>query len=117
MNDLTMTSKVTPQLVSVKFVGRMDAEGVRQITEAFEKVTSNPAPVLVDLSEVSFLESLGVAILVRLAKRLRDEKRSVAVIPGAGPVARILGVARLDKVLNVVFTHDVALEVLGVSST
>jgi hypothetical protein len=45
------------------------------------------------------------------------KKRSVAVIPGAGPVARILGVARLDKVLNVVFTHDVALEVLGVSAT
>lgn len=113
---LTMSSQVTPSHVSVRFVGRMDAEGVRQISEPFERVTSKKCPVVIDLTEVTFLESLGVALLVRLAKRLHAERLSVAVIPGQGAVARILGIARLDKILNVVFTHEQALEVLGVKT-
>ena len=100
--------------VVVAIAGRLDAEGVRSIGDRFDVLTGTGKPVVVDLSGVSSMDSLGVALLVRLAKRLRDSKASVAVIPGAGPVARLLGLARVDRILNVAFTMEEALRVVGV---
>lgn len=102
---LDLASEVRANYVLVRLSGRMDAEGVREISEEFDRATGNSLPVLVDLTGVTFIESLGVALLVKLAKQLRKMDLAVAVIPG-GPVARILGIARLDRVLNVVFTRE-----------
>lgn len=114
MNDLSMTSTVSENVTTVRFDGRMDAEGTRAISEEFDRLTSGSAPVLVDLSRVGFMESLGVALLVRLAKRLRDVRSTVAVVPSQS-VARILGSARLDRILKVAFTEEDALVMLGVA--
>jgi anti-anti-sigma factor len=98
--------------VVIELSGRMDAEGVREVQDRFESETDGSAPVLVDLSGVAFMDSLGIALLVRLAKRLRSHSVPVAVIPGPGPVARLLGLARVDRILNVVFTRDDAWPIL-----
>jgi anti-anti-sigma factor len=100
--------------VVVAISGRLDAEGVRAIGDRFDGLTGTGMPVVVDLTGVTSMDSLGVALLVRLAKRLRDSKASVAVIPGAGPVARLLGLARVDRILNVAFTLDAARRAIGV---
>ncbi len=100
--------------VVVAISGRLDAEGVRSIGDRFDALTGEGRPVVVDLTGVTSMDSLGVALLVRLAKRLRDAKASVAVIPGAGPVARLLGLARVDRILNVAFTMEAARRAIGV---
>jgi anti-anti-sigma factor len=103
--------------VVLELAGRMDAEGVREIQERFEAAVDGSVPVLIDLSGIGFMDSLGIALLVRLAKRLRIHAVPVAVIPGPGPVARLLGLARVDRILNVVFTRDDAWAILkGTSS-
>jgi anti-anti-sigma factor len=93
----------------------MDAEGVREIQDRFDAASDGSVPILVDLSGITFMDSLGVALLVRLAKRLKSFSVPMAVIPGPGPVARILGLARIDKILNVVFTREDAWTVLRLS--
>ena len=98
--------------VVLELSGRMDAEGVREIQERFETAADGHAPVLIDLSGIAFMDSLGIALLVRLAKRLRSSSTPVAVIPGPGPVARLLGLARIDRILNVVFTRNDAWGIL-----
>ena len=98
--------------VVLELTGRMDAEGVREIQERFEAAVDGKTPVLIDLSGVGFMDSLGIALLVRLAKRLKGNAVNVAVIPGPGPVARLLGLARVDRILNVVFTRDDAWKIL-----
>ena len=98
--------------VVLELTGRMDAEGVREIQGRFEAAVDGKTPVLIDLSGVGFMDSLGIALLVRLAKRLRGNAVPVAVIPGPGPVARLLGLARVDRILNVVFTRDDAWGIL-----
>ncbi len=98
--------------VVLELSGRMDAEGVREIQGRFESAADGSAPVLIDLSGIAFMDSLGIALLVRLAKRLRSSSTPVAVIPGPGPVARLLGLARIDRILNVVFTRNDAWGIL-----
>lgn len=116
MNEPALRIKTFPneRYVIVAFEGRMDAEGVREVTAPFDLVTDVDLPIAIDLSAVTFLESLGIAMLVRLAKRQKERGLEVAVIPGPGPIARILGIARLDRVLIVAFTREQALQELGV---
>jgi anti-anti-sigma factor len=111
---LRFGTESVPGVAVVTLSGRMDAEGVREVQPDFDAATGGTLPVLVDLSGVAFMDSLGIALLVRLAKRLRERSVPVAVIPGPGPVARLLGLARVDRILNVVFTRDDAWPVLGV---
>lgn len=111
---LTLSVKESPAHVEVSVLGRMDAEAVRQITEEFDRATFVHRPVIVDLTGVTFLESLGVALIVRLAKRLKEEKLPMAVIPGnGGSVGRILTIARLDRILNVVPSLEAARRAVG----
>lgn len=111
---LKLSVQDSPSHVEVTFSGRMDAEAVRQISEEFDRATLVHRPVIVDLTGVTFLESLGVALVVRLAKRLKQEKLAMAVIPGnGGSVGRILTIARLDRILNVVENRDEALRAVG----
>jgi anti-sigma B factor antagonist len=109
---LQLTVDRTDGAVVLQLSGRMDAEGVREIQDRFESAADGTAPILIDLSGVAFMDSLGIALLVRLAKRLRRHAVPVAVIPGPGPVARLLGLARVDRILNVVFTRDDAWGIL-----
>ncbi len=104
--SVSLTNPPSEGCVVVAIAGRLDAEGVRAIGDRFDALTGTGQPVIVDLSGVYSMDSLGVALLVRLAKRLRDAKASVAVIPGAGPVARLLGLARVDRILNVAFSME-----------
>ena len=110
---VTLSAPPSVGCVVVAIGGRLDAEGVRAIGDRFDALTGTGQPVIVDLTEVYSMDSLGVALLVRLAKRLRDAKHSVAVIPGAGPVARLLGLARVDRILNVAFSMEAARKAVG----
>lgn len=92
----------------------MHDEDVRQATAEVDRLTAVSVPILMDLSEVTHMDSMGVALLVRIARRHQEKNLPVAVIPGPVPVARLLGVARLDRVLNVVFNRAEALRAFGV---
>ncbi len=110
---LRMATETGPDAVVIEISGRMDAEGVRVIAPGFDHLHEAALPVIVDLTAVSAIDSLGVALLVRLAKSLRDAGTSMAVIPGDGRVARVLGLARVDRILNVVLTREAARRTLG----
>lgn len=58
-------------IIKVNLSGRMDILGVQAIDMKFTALTATQkAPVLVDMSEVSFLASLGMRTLISSAKAL-----------------------------------------------
>ena len=88
---------------------------MREVTPEVDRLTAGDVPVLMDLSGVTRMDSMGVALLVRVAKKHQERNLPVAVSPGPGPVARLLGVAGLDQILNVAFSRAQALRDLGVT--
>jgi anti-anti-sigma factor len=105
-----------PDVLTLLFAGKMHDEDVRGVTGDVDRLTAVAVPILMDLSGVTHMDSMGVALLVRIARRQQEKSLPVAVIPGPGPVARLLGVARLDRVLNVVFDRAEAFRVLGIAN-
>jgi anti-anti-sigma factor len=106
--------QASDRLLTVVFVGRLTAEEVRKVRPEVDAALEAGLATLVDASGVTHMDSMGVALLVHIGKTLEAKKLPVAVLPGPGPVARLLGAARLDQYLNVVFSKADALKVLGV---
>lgn len=58
--------------------------------------------VVIDLSDVLFIDSAGLHILLSAHRRLTRASRRMSVICGDGPVRRVIELARLTDTLGVV---------------
>ncbi|HUM03785.1 MAG TPA: STAS domain-containing protein [Thermoanaerobaculia bacterium] len=114
-SPLTFAGAADGRLLTLVFVGRMTGDEVRKVRPEVDAAIEAGLPTLVDASGVSHMDSLGVALLVHVGKALEARRLPVAVIPGPGPVARLLGLARLDNYLNVAFSRSEALLFLGLA--
>ena len=81
-----------PELM-VRLGGDLDLAGITDIAAAVEELLARqPQPVLLDLAEVDFCDSSGVALLIRLTKHF-GEVRMRAAPPPVHRVIQTLGLA------------------------
>ena len=96
--------------------GRLDAAGVG---EADLKLTSQTVtrhkPAIIELTEVGLIASLGIGMLVAIAKSMRLHGAGVAVVAGSASVRHALDVTHLAPLIHVVGTRDDALRALGLA--
>jgi anti-sigma B factor antagonist len=86
----------------VNLAGRMDVEGCQQVDLKFTSVTaSRQAFVVVDLSLVDFLCSLGLGTLVRSAKAQMSRQGRLVLLSPQPQVARVLRITQVDQILEV----------------
>lgn len=87
----------------------LDIPGVRALEPALIAATSSKGrPLIVDLSDVSFISSSGLGVLVKIARALAIEGHS-SVLVGATPVIEnVIRTAKLDTVLRLAHSIDVA---------
>ncbi len=84
----------------VTLIGRLDMEGSGQIDNAFAiHVTTEKAPVLVDLSQVDFIASIGMRLLVMNAKALTRRGGAMVLAEPQPLVAEALSVAGIDALI------------------
>lgn len=90
--------------------GEIDLSNAASVERALVSGASRSRTLILDLSELAYLDSAGVALLHRLARTRLDEGRSLAVVVTEGSfVRRVLEVTRLDTVVPVAPTVDDAL--------
>lgn len=89
--------------VVVIAAGEIDLATSPQLREALLNPAAHAANVVLDLREVTFIDSSGLGVIVGQHKRAqeRDEQFAVAV-GGAAAVQRILELSGLVKVLDIV---------------
>jgi anti-anti-sigma factor len=82
--------------------GRLDVEGATAIDLKFTTLAAvRRAFLVVDLTHVDFIASLGIATLVRNARALRLRKGNLVLLNPQPNVARALAATRIDEVLSV----------------
>lgn len=92
-------------ILSVK--GEIDIATAGILDEAIEQaVTDGRSRVAVDLGGVSFMDSTGLRTLIVAHRRLADIEGTLAVIPGSGPIRRLLEVAGVVDTLQIVQAAD-----------
>jgi anti-anti-sigma factor len=87
----------------VKLDGDMDALGCSEIRPQLEHFT-NPQTsknVILDLSEVHFLDSSGIGAIVFLFKRLRVQGRTLEITGVQGQPKELMQLLRIDSAIPV----------------
>lgn len=72
-----------------------------QVMDDVKKLSSTPRDMRfeIDLSQVTFIDSLGVGLLLRLVKWARDERVFVTLVHPSAPVRQVVDLAQLQNPL------------------
>lgn len=109
MNVTTETFEVT----RVTLVGRLDVQGVEAIGEQFKASTcGHGRPVIVDLSEVTFITSLGMRMLLHTQKALKQEGQKMILLKPQPLVEDALKKTYLDAVFPIVHNEREAYSII-----
>ena len=89
--------------------GEIDiATSPRLITALNEAITDSTGSLIVDLSAVEFMDSTGLALLIRAQRRMSRRGRGCAVVCPHGPVRRIFELTDMVETLRVNPTRETA---------
>lgn len=82
--------------------GRFDAHEAQQVRHEIEQVANQPdAQLLIDLADVNFIDSSGLATLVQGMKRCRTAGGDLRLCNLQQPVRIIFELTRLDKAFDI----------------
>jgi anti-sigma B factor antagonist len=98
--NVERTSDGEVEVVAVS--GEIDiASAPRLITGLNDAVGNCELPVVVDLTEVGFMDSTGLALLLNAHRRLSRRGKGFGVACGDGPVRRVFTITDMVDVLQV----------------
>jgi anti-sigma B factor antagonist len=69
--------------------------------------------VVVDLSDVTFIDSTALGVLIGGVRRLHEVEGRMALVVATRPVERVLTITGLDRVFTIHATRDAALAALS----
>ncbi len=82
--------------------GEVDLANVQEVSQDLDAATGPAvAAVVVDLSAVSYLDSSGVHMLFRLARRRRTGRQLTRLVAAAGAVRKVLDLTGVEKAVPV----------------
>jgi len=91
----------TENLRTIRISGRLDLMGTDEIATKFAALsTSEGRRVIVDLTDVSFLASIGIRAIISNAKALQQRGGQMAIYVGSNePVAKTLQTTGIDMLI------------------
>jgi anti-sigma B factor antagonist len=99
--NLVVRVTYDPDEVTIQPVGEVDMASAPFLDAELRRVEADgDENVVVDLSELDFIDSTGIRTLVLADGRLRDRSRSLQVRRGTGHVARAMEVSGIEGVLE-----------------
>ncbi|HTB62437.1 MAG TPA: STAS domain-containing protein [Opitutales bacterium] len=99
----------------VALVGKLDLAGVQQIEMKFTAgVAARGKPAVVDLSETTYLASLGLRILLTTARALSGKGVKMVLLNPTEPVLQVLQLSKFDAIMPVETDLNRALATAGV---
>jgi anti-anti-sigma factor len=90
-------------LVRLVLQGELDLSTASKVEEELRRAEAGePAVLALDLSQLTFLDSTGLRLIVTADQRAREQGRRLAIVKGPDPVQRVFAITRLDERLEMV---------------
>ncbi|MCX5044097.1 STAS domain-containing protein [Aldersonia sp. NBC_00410] len=110
-----ITTTVRDNIVVLGVSGTLDMMTAPQLTESIQhELRNQPAAVIVDLTDVEFLASAGMTVLLTAHGQI-GESAQFAVVADGPAVARPMHLIGVDKILMLHTTLDAALQASAVT--
>ena len=101
MTTVTLRVERDKEIPIVYLQGEIDIVNASEVGVQLFEAAPNDAPgMVVDLSDVTYLDSRGLHLLFELSERLRvRDQRLHLVIPPQGLIRRVLTLTRMDAIV------------------
>ncbi|MEU6389071.1 STAS domain-containing protein [Streptomyces sp. NPDC046939] len=115
---LTATRRSDPSGVVVLTVnGELDHHTAPQVTQVLQQTPFTPeAPVVMDLTNLSYCDSTGITVLVGAYNRARETATPLILAAVADDLMRVLQIVGLDQIFTFRPTVDEAIATLSAPS-
>lgn len=108
---MEMTEEQIGTTMALNLSGRFDAYVAPAVEKFFQRVSVNAKPhVIINLANVNFVDSTGLATLVIGMKHCRQQNGEMVLCCVRQAVGIIFELTRLDKVFTICNTQEEALE-------
>ena len=101
-------------VIALQLAGRLDLAGVGEIETAFKQKSAEAGKgLLLECSQLSFLASLGMRMLMMAAKTMQAKGGKIVIISPQEEVENALRMSGLDQVIPIVTSESAAVAQLG----
>jgi anti-anti-sigma factor len=100
--------KSTSGIMEIQLEGRLDTAGAEAVELRFSALTGGNLAVIIDLSGVEFLTSLGIRLLLQGAKTVRSMCGKLALLQRSERIQNVLKAAGIDALIPVYQYRDTA---------
>ena len=105
--DLELSEAEVGRWHVVAVRGELDLHTATALQERLDVLTTDdPVFVALDLSEVPFMDSSSLGVIVTALKRLRERGGELALIGTSGSPAKVLSITGMDQVIPSVDRRD-----------
>ncbi len=109
---LEIQVETTDSYTIARPVGELDAYTVGDFREKLAELAET-SQLLIDLSEVPFMDSAGLGALIGGIRRVRDNEGAVAVVSARATLTRLLQTTGFDRIVPVTETVEEAVDALN----
>lgn len=106
-------TQVSDGLTKLKLAGRLDINGAAMAEIPLALAAKNSRSVIIDMSEVSFVASLGVRHLVMAAKTLDRGGGKLVLYAVGEPIAEVLTTMGVVELIPLAASEAAAVELTG----
>jgi anti-anti-sigma factor len=104
--DLEQHTTDDPSLVLVAVTGELDLTNAHEVEERLHALSiSNGSSLVLELNRLVFIDSAGLHVLFRIARRLGKERFTLVLEPAAA-VARTLAIVGISEVATISKSSD-----------
>ncbi|MBD1856094.1 MULTISPECIES: STAS domain-containing protein [Leptolyngbya] len=97
------------KIKQVKLIGRLDLKGTNEIDDAFSfAVGSSKTPTLIDMSEVEFIASIGMQMLISNTRSLAKRSSKLVLLNPTPLVREALVTAGFESLIPMYDDFDTA---------
>jgi anti-sigma B factor antagonist len=102
-----MSVDTQDERIVVHVAGEVDLANAPELDQQLASVMSEtPSQLIVDLTDVTFMDSTGLGVLVRALKRSRELEIRLDLIVTNERVLKVIGITGLDTVLPIHSSMD-----------
>ena len=100
-NYFQINSQQYGDTVVIRLGGEFDMAVEEHFDRNLERLAADAKMIVVDLSELQFIDSSGLRALLRAWRRSEADGASMAVVPGDGQVRHTMALTGVDDVLPI----------------
>ncbi|MFA5479536.1 MAG: STAS domain-containing protein [Candidatus Muiribacteriota bacterium] len=96
------------ECIYIKLTGKLIYDTEEEVNLTFEEIISLEKNILLDLSDLNYINSSGLGIFINLLKNIKKINRRLVIINPGAEVRMLFEITSLDKMFEIVNTIDEA---------